>query len=158
MRNTAILSICAAALLSGCASMIDSKLDATVGMSYEQLVASQSAVKTFLGRNCYRCDGQPTRTYTSKAGNKVAVYFYWVNVDFPRECDRYGCKYDYSYCSKTEEHFELVNNVVSRARVVDNYGQAANQYTLYSNACSAEQPYIMDGERNWLMSAPFDKD
>jgi len=51
-----------------------------------------------------------TQTYTSKTGNKVAVYFYWVNVNLPRECDRYGCKYDYSYCSKTEEHFELVNN------------------------------------------------
>ena len=72
MRIIAILTIFVATLLSGC-TIIDSHALANEwrGKTYEQLVAAH-------GR-------EPTRTYTSKDGNKVVVYFYYKNVDCPSQ-------------------------------------------------------------------------
>jgi len=157
MRNRAILSICAAALLSGCGIQTALLKGQWQGKTYEQLVASQSTAKTFLGTSCYRCDGQPTRTYTSKDGNEVVVYFYWRNYDVPGSCDRYGCGDGYSYCAMREQHFELANGVVIDARELGNT-YASPVKPLYNNACDGHVPYILDSERNPLDSKPFDQE
>jgi len=107
-------------------------------MTYEQLVTSQSSVQHVVDIidifRCYRCDGQPTRVYTNKAGNKVAVYFYWQNAEVPVECHRYTpCSGGYNYCVMREQHFEFVNGVVVNAKWAAGYGV---EMPLYSNACA----------------------
>ena len=150
MGNRFILLICATMLLSGCASLsTDSPLAKTsIGMTEEQLVAAQSSVKSitpsFLGIPggeffCYRCDGQPTRTYINKAGNKVDVYFYWEVRDAPYVCDRRSCGGGYSQCEMWEQHFEFANGVVINEKGVHDSG---DQEPEGSNTCEGISPRI----------------
>jgi hypothetical protein len=114
-------------------------------MTYEQLVESRRSAK-YLERGfitgwlaCYRCDGQPTRTYTNKAGNKVVVYFYWLNRNEPVSCDRTGCSGGYSQCEMAEEQFEFVNDVISNAKYIHAWGY---EMPLYSNGCEGYGPSL----------------
>jgi len=147
-----LLLVCTAILLPSCASMMSVELaSASKGMTYEQLVASQSSVKyvntdafPWIKEFCYRCDGQPIRTYTNKAGNKVAVYFYWSTVIFYGSCDQYSCDEDQTQCRMREQHFELINNVVVNAKWVFGYGARRPGYI--DNACEGYKPYLGWGD------------
>jgi len=174
MRITAILSLCAATLLAGCGSLGTQLTETSKGKTYEQLVASQSTVKKLELTNiwiipsdmvsdpfvyCYKCDGQPDRTYTSNAGNEVVVYFYFKNVNKPIVCQKNGvCGGGYSYCQKFEQHFEIVNGAVNQARVIYS-NHEVNRSPMYSNACNGVNPYIEKQERNTIWGDKgFDQD
>jgi hypothetical protein len=158
MLNKRVILVCALVFLSGCVS--NRKLaNAWKEKTYGQLVAAQSLVKSVKlnGLNprgdvrigyeyfCYRCDGQPTRTYTNKAGNTVAVYFYWRTEDYPLNCDDFSCSDDYSTCYMVEQHFEIANGVVINAKYTFGRGDAE---PLYSKACEGYKPTLANIKGN----------
>jgi uncharacterized protein YaiE (UPF0345 family) len=152
-----VLFFFAVALLSGCAELQASS--AAKGKTYEQLVELKRSVK-YVNYNgggllnydnprdrfdCYRCDGMPTRTYTNKAGNKVAVYFYSRAVDYDGWCSSsgysMGCSEPVSICRMAEEHYEFRDGVVSDMKIVT--GQGKRPFDG-SNVCAHFNPRIGD--------------
>ncbi|MDR2872436.1 MAG: hypothetical protein LBV45_07960 [Xanthomonadaceae bacterium] len=142
-----LLSICAIMFLPGCASMMLSY--SAKGKTLEQLMESKRSVKSIKHNNsvlyCYNCDGRPTRTYTSKAGNPVAVYSYWAAYDYPVACswDAYSgdCSGGYSKCLMAEEHYVFKDGVVADTKIFTGQG---NRAPLYSPACDGYSPQISD--------------
>jgi hypothetical protein len=123
-----ILLMCTAMLLSGCAvgSLVQPS-GKSVGRTYEQLVEAKRSDQSiyfagFTSSIAYggivyycnnSCNGQPTRTYTNPAGNKVVSYLYSLVNNVPVSCNQYGnCGGGYSQCLLVEERYELKDNVV----------------------------------------------
>ncbi|MDR2188016.1 MAG: hypothetical protein LBE62_08195 [Azonexus sp.] len=149
-----ILVVCTAAFLSGCGTLgksnetrLTEEEHATKGKTLEQLVAKKRADQTIYWKfnmiagmdyYCYRCDGQPTRTYTNRAGNTVAVYFYRSYADYPVECYKgsageMDCDHgNYSQCNLLEQRYEFKDGVVLNVNVLNAFG---NRMPLHSKAC-----------------------
>ena len=111
MRVGLIFLICGAMLLSGCAVWPNQSSGESIGRTYEQLVEAkrldQQVTNYWDARGTYycdSCDGQPTRTYTNPAGNKVVTYLYIAPTDYLDP--------PVTVCEMLEERYELRNDVV----------------------------------------------
>ncbi|OKP23825.1 hypothetical protein [Serratia fonticola] len=138
MKTGVIVLLFSIFLLTGCSSaMLAYK---TKGEPYQQLQERKRQEQTIFYNNqkyyCYSCDGTPSRTYTNAIGNNVVVYLYRVQLDFNTHCSvGYGsasCESGYSRCDMVEERFELKNNAVIDATVVNGFGR---RLQVYSDAC-----------------------
>lgn len=137
MKDRYILLICAVMLfpfLSGCEEILQPS-GKSIGRTYAQLVEAKRSDQilhvTSMGMKngttyyCNPCNGSPSRTYTNRAGDKVAVYFYTSEVNDYRP--------PYSACVMLEEHYDLRDGAVVAEW---KFGDESERYPLYTrNVC-----------------------